>query len=94
MEEEILKEIKEIKRTLLIYTKEALTTEELSVFTGLSKDRIRHLVSDGEIPYYKPKGRLFFKKSEIEGWMLSNRIAPDNEIEEQAVGYILNHKAQ
>ena len=51
---------------------------EIGRLLGLSKDRIRHLVSDGEIPYYKPKGRLFFKKSEIEGWMLSNRIAPDN----------------
>ena len=94
MEEEILKEIKEIKRTLLIYTKEALTTEEVALFTGLSKDRIWHLANSGELPYYKSKKRLFFKKSEIEGWMLRNRIAPDNEIEEQAVGYIIKHKAQ
>ena len=89
---QILKEIKEIKRTLLIYTKEALTTEELSVFTGLSKDRIRHLVMEKKIPYYKPKGRLYFRKSEIEGWMLSNRMAPDDEIEEQAVGYIIKNQ--
>lgn len=94
MEEEILKEIKEIKRTLLIYTKEALNTEEAALFIGCTKERIRSLVSEGKIPYYKPKGRLFFKKSEIENWMLSNRRASDNEIEEQAVGYILNHKAQ
>ena len=29
-------------------------------------ERIRNLVNQGRLPYYKPFGRLLFKKSELE----------------------------
>jgi len=45
----------------------------------LSKDgspctgRIRNLVNQGKIPFYKPFGRLLFKRSELETFVESSR---------------------
>lgn len=36
-------------------------------------ERIRNLVSKGQIPFYKPFGRLLFKRSELESMVESSR---------------------
>ncbi len=36
-------------------------------------ERIRNLVSQGKIPFYKPFGRLLFKKSELKSLIESSR---------------------
>lgn len=36
-------------------------------------ERIRNLVSKGRIPFYKPFGRLLFKKSELESMVESSK---------------------
>lgn len=36
-------------------------------------NRIRNLVNQGKIPFYKPYGRLLFKRSELERLIASSR---------------------
>ena len=36
-------------------------------------ERIRNLVNQGKIPFYKPFGRLLFKKSELKSLIESSR---------------------
>ena len=36
-------------------------------------ERVRNLVNQGKIPFYKPFGRLLFKKSELKGFIESSR---------------------
>lgn len=43
--------------------------DEVSRFTSYSKGTIYNLVSEGDIPYRKRRGRLWFVPSEILKWM-------------------------
>jgi excisionase family DNA binding protein len=66
--------------------KEILTPTELSEYTGFSKSYIYKLTHLREIPFYCPHGKLiFFKRSEIDSWLLQNKRLSRHEISEQAV---------
>lgn len=43
--------------------------DEVSRFTSYSKGTIYNLVSEGDIPYRKRRGRLWFVPSDILKWM-------------------------
>ncbi len=73
--------------------KEILTLNELAEYTGFSKSHIYKLTHRNEIPHYKPTGKvIFFKLSEINEWLLQNRIASNSEIEQQAGEFIMRKK--
>lgn len=66
-----------------------LNITDLMTLTGWSKQHIYKLTSNNAIPFYKPFGKtLFFKKDEIEKWLLQNRQKPRLEIEEDVIDYI------
>jgi excisionase family DNA binding protein len=78
---------------LAIATKEILTMDETSAFTGIAKNTLYGFTSTQKIPHYKPNGKnCYFKRSEIEAWMLQNRIATHEEIEQKAQTYCMNKK--
>ena len=61
--------------------KEILNPSELSQYTGLSKSYIYKLTHLREIPFYCPRGKLiFFKRSEIDSWLLQNKRYSKREI--------------
>ena len=78
-----------IERLILIQSKEALTVSEVSLMLGLSESRVRHLTSEKELPYYKKGKNTYFKKSEIEKWMLSERVPTNSEIRSQATTHCI-----
>ena len=87
----IQKEIEEIKKVILslnIQQKEYLTLEETSVYFNLSKSWLHKRTSKKEIPFYKPKGKIYFKKLELENWISNSRIMPANELEENLENYL------
>lgn len=51
--------------------KEILTVDEACVYMGLSKSLLYKLCSQRRITFYK-NGRLYFKKSDLEAYMLKN----------------------
>jgi excisionase family DNA binding protein len=76
------------------YFKEALTVEEASEYTGLSSGTIYILTHEKRIPFYKPLGKkIYFKRAELDTFMLRNRHTADYEVSEQADA-ILNKEAR
>ncbi len=76
-------EIQEIKNFISqqqIAQKNILTLNEAATFTGLSKSYLYKKTSCRQIPFYKLEGKLiYFKKIELEEWLLANRVPPENE---------------
>ena len=85
--EELMTQLARIEKLLILGTKEALDVDDIMSMTGLSKSRIYALVNERLIPHYKSRGRIYFKKSEIEDWMLQNRVPTQAEVNSQAETY-------
>lgn len=74
---ELTKRLARLESLLLTGTKEVLTLDECSTFTGYSKNHLYRLTSQRAIPFYKPMGgTIYFKKQEVEEWLLQNRQPP------------------
>jgi len=74
---------------LLIGTKQVLNFDEVATYTGLSKSYLYKLTSTGQIPHYKPNGKIcYFNKIEIDNWLQQNRVTPVNELETKATHYV------
>jgi excisionase family DNA binding protein len=86
--EELTVKLESIEK-LLLTQKNVLNFSEVELYTNLSKSYLYELTSSGGIPCYKPNGKqLYFKKQEIENWLLSNRKATNIEIDELASSHI------
>ncbi len=74
-------------------TKEVLTFDEASIFTGLSKSYLYKLTSGQKIPHFKPAGKMvYFSRQELEAWLLQNRISTIDEIAGKAQTYCMTNK--
>tara|TARA_B100000214_G_scaffold361046_1_gene324040 strand:- start:72 stop:380 length:309 start_codon:yes stop_codon:yes gene_type:complete len=86
--EELTIKIERIEK-LLLTQKNVLNFSEVKLYTNLSESYLYELTSSGGIPCYKPNGKqLYFKKQEIEDWLLSNRKATNIELDELANSHI------
>ena len=75
---------------LLLTQKTVLKLDEVTLLTGLSKSYLYKLTSTGGIPCYKPQGKhIYFKKTEVEDWLLQNRKSTTVEIDEMANNHII-----
>lgn len=64
----------------LFCTKEVLTAEETARYMGISKSYLYKLTMRGEIPHYKPMGKMcYFNRAELEQWLQRNRCATTTE---------------
>ncbi len=71
--------------SLLLSQKTVLNFNEVAEYTGLSKSYLYKLTCSGRIPHSKPHGKMvYFEKSEIDTWLLSNRVKTSDDIEKQA----------
>lgn len=90
---EIMTKLDSIEKMILIGSKEVLTIEECALFTGLAKSTLYDKTSKRQIPHYKPRdGKIYFKKSEVENWLLQNKKASNKEIDEKAEAYVRRKK--
>ena len=93
MEEKIKYELEKIRQLTLIGVKNYLTIDDVVEYTGISKSVIYGFMRAKLIPFSKPSGkRAFFKKTDVDAWLGSNRVASSSEIEEQAARYCVTHK--
>lgn len=91
--QELTAQIDDLKKLVIASSKEVLSIDECATFTSLSVNHIYRLTSTRAIPFYKPMGgKIYFKKSEIENWLLQGRQATNNEISSQATTYCVTHK--
>lgn len=73
--------------------KPILNVDELSDYTGFKKSYIYKLVHANLLPYSKPNGKiLFFEKSKIDQWLLSNNSKSHDEILAESVEYASKSK--
>ena len=79
-----------ITANIISSTKAVLTVEEAARYMGISRSTLYKYMMRGEIPYSKPCGKVaFFSRVELEEWMMSNRIATVEEIEQRAHNYCI-----
>ena len=91
--QELSTKIDDLKNMIMIGVKEVLSIEECALIINLSVPHIYRLTSQRAIPFYKPMGgKIYFKKSEIENWLLQGRQATNEEIINQATTYCVTHK--
>lgn len=85
----IEKRLERIEILLSMTAKEVLSVKEVAILINRSESRIRHLVSQRDIPHYKnDRGQVYFLKSEIQTWQLGQRIPTTTEIDQLAATHI------
>ncbi|WP_051385062.1 helix-turn-helix transcriptional regulator [Flavobacterium enshiense] len=59
----------------LFVNREFLTLEMAAVYLSMSKSKLYKLTSSRTIPFYNPGGRrIYFRKPELDSWILSSRV--------------------
>jgi excisionase family DNA binding protein len=93
--EKRLDRIENLLRVQSHQSKVAFNMEEASVYTGISKSTLYKLTSRGKIPYSQPGNKLiWFKKSDLDDFMLSNRRATTEEIQAEAISRVNNQSKE
>lgn len=90
--QDLSNKLDQIAELTLIGSKTVLNIEEAALFTGLSVGHIYRLTSGKKIPHFKKQRKLYFKKAELEAWMLDTKILTDDEIQSKASTYVATHK--
>ena len=91
--DEILKRLEKIESLLESQTlvrKDVLNINEASEYLELSPSHLYKLTSTDAIPHYKPNGKkIYFKRSEIDEWLLRNRNTTQEEVDARATDYLI-----
>lgn len=70
--------------------KEVLSFNEAHQYLGVSKSHLYKLTSSKSISFFCPQGkRLYFKRTELDAWLLRNRSETHEGIEKQASNYLI-----
>lgn len=73
--------------------KPVLSFDEACRYLDLSPSHLYKLTSQKQIPHFCPQGKkLYFKREEIDSWLLRNRKSADDEIEQAAVDYVVRNR--
>lgn len=82
----LLSELKDKIESLSLSTKEILNMDEAMTYLQVSRSYLYKLTSGKHIPHYKPSGKLiFFRKTELDDWILRNRESSNNEVLESTL---------
>jgi len=74
----------------LYFLKPILTFEEGFKYTGLSKSCMYKKTALNEVPFYKPEGKnIYFRRVDLDHWMLRNRQDSNEEISRKATKHTL-----
>ncbi len=72
-----------------LFVKEILTLQEACQYMGISSSHMYKLTSKRLIPHYSPTGKLiYFKRSELDEWVLKSRRKPISEMDAEAGSYL------
>lgn len=94
MEENLIQMADLITANIIGTQKEVLTSDEAARYLGVSKSCLYKLTMSRTIPHFKsPTGKMcYFNRKEIEAWMQSQRVATDEELEQQAQKHVRRMK--
>jgi predicted DNA-binding transcriptional regulator AlpA len=90
--DELLKRFDELERLIKnqgLFQKEVLTFNEGCDYCGFMPSHMYKLTSLDTIPHYKPNGKMiFFRRSELDAWLLRNRNTTKEEMQQEATTYL------
>lgn len=92
---QILQKLEQIEQSLkaVVPVKEVMCMQEVANYLQMAPSYLYKLTHGRKIPFYKPQGKLiYFKRSEVDDWVLQNRIKTELELEEEADNLIFNKK--
>ena len=73
----------------LLQQEKPLNFKEACEYLDISKSYLYKCTHKNLIPFFKPNGKkIYFLKSELRGWLLRNRQATADEIEQKATDYV------
>lgn len=85
-----LERIEKLLETQQAMQKQVLNFNDTCIYLELSQSHLYKLTSTGSIPHYKPNGKkLYFKREELDNWLLRNRSNSIDEIEQEAANYLI-----
>ena len=80
----ILEKLESIEQLLKGQASAPMDFEAACKYLGCSKGHLYQLTSGRLIPHSKPGGkRIFFDKSELDKWLLGNRVKTMKELEQE-----------
>ena len=82
MNEQIFKKLERIEG-LLYFQKQVLNFSDMLLLTGMSESRLYKLTSARKIPFSKVGRSLYFDRTQIEEWLLSDPVLTDKQLEAQ-----------
>lgn len=87
--EEMLQRLSDlISEKTLITSKAVLTASEAAAYLGISLSSLYKMTMRKQIPHSKPNGKMcYFNRLELEAWLMSNRVATANELQDRAQAY-------
>lgn len=86
---ELKEQLDRVEKLTLLASKTVFTIDEVCIYIGISKSHMYKLTSGQLIPYYKPNGKnIYFKRDEIDEWLLQNRVSTLEEIESSSSTYL------
>lgn len=77
-------ELTRLERMALIGAKNILTMEEAALYIGYKISSLYVLCSRREIPYYKRGKTNYFKKSDLDDWMVGEKVETWQEVKRRA----------
>ena len=93
MQNDILEKLTVIENLLKGHTEKPLTFNEAAEYLDISKSYLYKLTCKNKISHYKPQGkRVYFTKSELDAWLLRNRVSTLEDIEQKAVNYMAENR--
>ena len=82
----IRKELAELK----IIKKDVLNFDEACKYLSVGSSHLYKLTSTHKIPCYQPNGKkLYFRRNELDDWVLRNRKTANDEIMQLATQYLM-----
>ena len=91
---ELIIKLDNIEKLLLqqnILRKQVLNITEAALYLGISKSHLYKLTSSGQIPHYKPGGKLvFFNREELDNWALSQKVEAERDLDTLAENYLIS----
>lgn len=94
MEDNLENRVSRLEQTIFV-VKNILSFNEASKFLNLSKSYLYKLTSSGQIPHYKPQGKmLYFEKSELENWLRQNPVRTNQQVLQEAKTFLINARGK
>jgi len=79
----------DFNKSTLIGNKEILSLREAAIYMDISESSLYKLTSRSEINFSKPNGgRIYFKKSDLNNWMLKNAAQSMDSLESEVLNYL------